>query len=376
MRPHEAFICDLLKMRFKGTPATPPEALDRPAFFKIIKAHEIGPLLYQPLKELNIDETFIKYPKEAYYRAAEINTRQNALYDKVRRRLNKEKIRHLPIKGIVLEWFYTPRFVRTKGDIDVLVDEAKIARVDAALKDMGFTRESTGEAHDVYKKFPLLLEVHKRLFPASSTYQAVFRDVWDFTRIEEGYTYALEIEAHMAYVVAHIAKHFKSAGAGLRMLYDLAVLLETEHDNARFIAFVEALGLKTFYRSLADLAARLLGADTEKGYLDKATEEALALHMLRSGTFGLDNPAQIETVRTAREGTVAYYLKKAFLPFSSLKYRYPFLKKAPFLYPFVLAYRNAKLLFSPRMRRRVFARRTRDEKRHVKALYRQIGLED
>jgi|GEM_PF-4837083 len=378
MKAHESFTLELLRMRFTEEAAEVPESLDTEAFFELLKAHEIGPLVYGPLKRLDVPEAWLAYPREAYYKAAQVNTQQNALFEGVRKRLDAEGIRHLLVKGIVLEWFYHPAFVRTKGDIDMLIEEADLPRVDRVLRDLGFTRDSTGEAHDVYKRYPLLLEVHKRLFPSGEGKVAqAFDEPWADAGQHEGAAFMFTREAHAAYLLAHTAKHFKSAGAGLRMLLDLAVLLNQEDfKQAVFLGKVREMGLERFHDSIRTLLKNLFNIPHPGEHIDSETTDALLAHVMKSGTFGLQDVSQIETVRTARTGRLRYYLGKVFLPYRSLKHRYPLLKGRPLLYPFVLAYRNGKLCLSPRMRRRVFAKRSQAEREGIRRLHEIIGLLD
>ena len=70
-------------------------------------------------------------------------------------------------------------------------------------------------------------------------------------------------------------------------------------------------------------------------------------YVLDGGVFGTGK-TKIISAQQKRGGKWQYFLSKLFVPYGSLKYLYPVLKKYPFLFPFYQVHRWFSFLFGKR----------------------------
>ena len=316
-------------------------------------AHLAGDALYKNKllpKDSSVAEKFQKAQVTALYRYTQLEHE----YKQISRVLQKTEIPYIPLKGIIIRPFYPQPYLRTSCDIDVLIPEKDLEKAIAQLTDeLHYTWDGTIQYHDVSLFSPngFHLELHFNINETHETMDRLLSQVWENSSpLEEGsYEYRQSPEFFMFHQVAHMAYHFLGGGCGIRPLIDLYILRQKMlFDENILQAFCAQCKLDDFYNY-----AKLL-CDV---WFGNASHSDLTLQMenyiLHGGVYGnLENSITVK--RGADQSAFAYIMSRLFVPYKSLKMRYPVLVKHKWLYPFMTVWRWVETL-SPAKRRRASA---------------------
>ena len=266
--------------------------------------------------------------------------------------LEEAQVPFLPLKGSVLRDFYPEPWMRTGCDIDVLVRERDLERASAWLETHCGYRRGELDPHDLSMFSPLgvHLELHYDLVEDGIAQRSrdVLQAVWSSSSVKEGTRYHYEMTDAMFYFyhVAHMAKHFEIGGCGVRPFLDLWILHHrVPHDERARATLLEQGGLLTFAgvcRSVSE--AWFSGAEA-----DELTRQTQA-YVWNGGVYGSDeNRITVQQGKTG--GKLSYALSKIFLPYDTLKFHYPILRKHKWLLPVMEVRRWGKLIFCGGMKR-------------------------
>lgn len=250
----------------------------------------------------------------------------------VRRVLDGAAIAYIPLKGAVLCTLYPIPWLRSRGDLDILVHEADIERASLVLTDgLGYTKEGTG-SHDVSfrSKSGIHVELHFSLLEENRIGRAEkpLLQVWDHAKPDGGCGWQMTDEMAYYYHMAHAAKHITNGGCGMRPFIDTWVLNhKVDANRERREALLAQGGLLAFARASERLAEVWLGDAAH----DKVTR-ALDDYVVRGGVYGnLENQAAVK--RTQYKSRFGVAMRHIFLPYTALAMRFPRLKKRPWLMP-------------------------------------------
>ena len=356
------FLIALIRYDLFGVPLSVPESfsLTEETLEKLYRlatkhdlAHLAGDALYKNKllpKDSSAAAKFQKAQVTALYRYTQLEHE----YKQISRVLQKTEIPYIPLKGIVIRPFYPQPYLRTSCDIDVLIPEKDLEKAIAQLTDeLHYTWDGTIQYHDVSLFSPngFHLELHFSINETHETMDRLLSQVWENSSpLEEGsYEYRQSPEFFMFHQVAHMAYHFLGGGCGIRPLIDLYILRQKMlFDENILQAFCAQCKLDDFYNY-----AKLL-CDV---WFGNASHSDLTLQMenyiLHGGVYGnLENSITVK--RGADQSAFAYIMSRLFVPYKSLKIRYPVLVKHKWLYPFMTVRRWVETL-SPAKRRRASA---------------------
>ena len=162
----------------------------------------------------------------------------NAELIKVCNAFEQAEIAHMPLKGSVMRQYYPEPWMRTSGDIDILVHIEDIDRaLDIIINNLNY--KNTGKTlHDLELLSPngvhldLLFDTVEESYSGNAN--AVLKNIWDYAVLKEAtkYLYVLSDGMFYFYHVAHMAKHFEEGGCGIRFFLDMWLLNNSE----KFIA--------------------------------------------------------------------------------------------------------------------------------------------
>ena len=319
-------------------------AMNLEQVYATAEKHKVGAAVGMALESAGVkDARFIK--------AVAIAQRRTALMDADRAavlaRLEAEGLWHMPLKGVILQKLY-PRFaMREMVDNDILFDPDRRRDVRDIMEGLGFKTERYGQFNDDdYTKLPVSnFEMHIALFDnvTRGPWHAYYANVKDrlLKDADSEYGYHFSDEDFYLYLVAHEYKHYSGlGGTGFRALLDTYVYLThrtLDMDNVRREA--EKLGIDQFEAQNRTLAMHLFNGD-----LLVDAERRVLDYMASSGAFGsLKNNVENQIREKGWDG----FVRDRLMPPSALmKEKYPILKKAPVLYPFVWAYRLVSKFFT------------------------------
>ena len=324
----------------------------------------------------------IPQDKAAQLQAERLNAiRLDALQQSELRRvslaLTAAGIRHLPLKGTVIKACYPHSFYRSMSDLDILVDEASLPRLDALLAPLGYGRGKSGENHLCYRREELLIEFHERLLPPDAAFDPFRDDPWVRTHPspKNPLCFQMEDEQFYLHMLLHMAQHFAKGGMGARFVADQYVFLRAKGaamDRALIEAALGKAGLTTFEAQFIELT-RVWFEQAEPNALSSELED----YVLGAGIYG--SPVQREALERMKHDGAAYYLHALFEPPSLMRELYPVLGKAPVLLPALYVHRLIKRLFTRRKqvknRLRSAARVETQQVDRVQALYEALDLD-
>ena len=307
--------------------------------YKISCRHDVAHLVADGLQknglgqDFDIGKQFFERQMLAVFRTEQIGyelARVSELFE-------ENGIDFIPLKGSVLRGYYPQDWMRTSCDIDVLIKRDDLNKATALLTDtFGYTPKPTqdSQAYDLsfFSPTGIHLELHYGLMEKMFSGSRYLSQVWDEVVLKEGkrHHFVMPDDMFYFYQIAHLAKHFKSSGCGIRLFLDIWVL--RHHKDFRITEnsyrYLEDVGLLNFEKAVTKLAE----AWFSDGEVDENLEK-MQDYIFGSGIYGTS-----ENHLTSRQidlgGKKNYALSRIFLPLDKLVMGYPVLKKHPYLLPF------------------------------------------
>lgn len=290
---------------------------------------------------------FFKEQLVTVYRYEQIKHELQSMYDL----FETEKIPFIPLKGTVIRNYYPKPEMRTSCDIDILVHENDLPRVRKMLEDKLDYRYYTQYTYDVCMESPsgVNVEIHFRLSDHGE-YESVLNKMWDYAHLSHECDYKHEHDDtfFMFYHIAHMARHVKSGGCGIRPFIDLHILNQKHsYDDILLEQMLEDSGLKKFYDVVLETSKVWFetGVDTPKSIL-------MENYIFDAGQYG--SKENVIATTNHKNGNRSKYIINIFLPsYKSMCNMYPSLKKCPVLLPFVHIYRWFASLFKGTYKRAI-----------------------
>lgn len=307
--------------------------------------HDIAHLLVFGLKQNDLISKEKSYIEEeifkAVYRSEKIKYDFNILCNA----LEKAEIPFIPLKGSVIRKYYPKDWMRTSCDIDVLVHQEDLEKAIYYLEsNHSYTIKKRG-FYDVslYTQNGTHIEIHFNLMANGIANNAIdiLSSVWDNVLLCNNTKFCYKMTDSFFYFfhIAHMAKHFKGGGCGIRPLIDLWILDNIKNVDKDKRDVILSIGdLLEF----ANIARRLSKVWFEGIEGDKFTCQ-MEDFLLRGGVYGsTDNRVALE--QKSHGGRFGYIFYRIFAPYEILKYDYPIIKKHRWLIPFAQIKRWFKLL--------------------------------
>lgn len=274
-----------------------------------------------------------------------VNEQQMYAVKEIFSAFDEQKIDYLPLKGTVIKELYPKPEMRSMGDADILIKTEQYDKIKPVMRSLGYTEGKESDHELVWYKGKINIELHKQLFSSyNKDFGGYFGDGWNFAELNNCTYYSMTDENQMIYLFTHFAKHYRAPGIGIKHMTDLWVYRQSKLDmNEKYIK-KELLHLKLydFYVNvLHTLEAWFEGRESDE-IIDFITET-----VFNSGVFGthevlllsgaLKNSRSVGSVKKSRRRRI---FKILFPSYDSMCQKYSFLKKAPFLMPFLWVVRG------------------------------------
>lgn len=292
--------------------------LDLPASFSYEKLYEVSrehsviPIIFRELCRLDPDwkkgsRESLEVFKKAYMSAVYLSRLQDFSVEELGEKLAEQGIEYIPVKGYAIKKLYPEPELRTMSDIDILIQEKERLKTDEILKDLGYERKNAGSNVWTYKRGMVTFEIHVNL--AGKKY---WNDV-DYTGYFSGFFQkshligdkterCLALEDHFLFLCFHLAKHLCSAGAGIRMISDIALYIK-HYDNHMDWQYIweeaDKLKLRDFIENMLFICRSWFHVETavfaEK--MDPRTQAMFEEYILSGGAFGFEREGSIRRLR-------------------------------------------------------------------------------
>lgn len=313
--------------------------------YDVAKAHDVVHIIGSSLMNNNLlfGSAYEGAYRKAVYDAVMKSENQSYILEEISSAFEAEKISHILLKGSVIKNLYPQSWLRTSRDIDILVHKEDLPAAAGKLcDDLGFTRKSEGR-HDVsfVNDEGICIELHFSLMEKEriESYSAVLDRVWDYATAENGgYRNILCDEMAYFYHIAHMAKHFKVGGCGLRPFVDLCLMEKkmTCHTE-KLTSLLKEGGLLKFAA-----VSKALGEAWFSGGEHTAETLAMERYILDGGAFGSEKTRK-EANKIKGDGK--YIRSRLFVPYDYLKVAYPIVGRYKFLFPIFEFVRIFSFLF-------------------------------
>lgn len=357
------YFIELLVAFIKNT--IPPKALDVDwnKIYDLASMHSLSGSVYLVIQRLDDNDkpellVLNKFKSDFFYATLRYEEQEKA-YREIIKKLNEEKIDHLFFKGIVLRDYYPVKQMRTLGDIDFLLHKKDQNAVKKVFTQMGYINKPC-ILHDKYEKGKVIIEAHDKIINkeinSKVDYFAYFENAWDHATLKDNkYTYELDLNYHLVFLLAHIAKHIYGSGAGVRLILDIAVIIDKFGDTLDFTYIwkeLKEIKLDVFARSVFGLCDRWFQVKTSDTAfeMNDLTYSSMSGYIFDGGTFGHSNNnvaigvlrKSYSKERNLKSMQFKAFCGKVFLNFGEMKEKYYILNKYPFLLPAAWAYRGYK----------------------------------
>ena len=347
------YIARLLVSLNLGTPKPEkPDSVTYRVVYRLAKRHFVAGAIWNILEDevraTEDAELISRFEIECELDAVKhaVQSREFAV---VTERLSEEGIDFLPLKGFLMKSLWSRPEYRSMADMDMYVSEAGVKRAGRILESLGYEPNHDGAVHYSYIKPPYVnIELHKVL---GSSSEGDFCD-WS-TKEGSEHWYVMSLEDQLLFMLGHMYKHYRGGGNGIRSFFDLYLYLRRYGDAIDWERVDAALAereITEFYnnaRKLMDLWFGDASAEPSEELLE------MEYYILTGGMFGtVENRV---SYATAGKTKLQYLFSRVFLPYSSMKQMYKWLRPLPFLLPFAWLFRFVAALFDGRMKREVKA---------------------
>jgi hypothetical protein len=368
-----------------------PQAIaNGPEVYRLARENGLSGLIFPVLDQNLLDPQVYRSFQKDFYEYLTKDAKQTAATALVHNWFSEKGIAHIFLKGAFLKPLYPASYMRSMGDIDILIKAEDLPEVHEILEAHAYRNWSNSASHDCFHNGKgVFLEIHPRLdAEVDSKYDSLFENPWDWAELREGYRYDFSPEYHLAYLLYHMAKHLISSGIGFRSLLDLSIMVEKmaiDWDKAEDL--LQKAGLSDFAQTMFGFCREYFGGDKFpiSGEVDAELLEEFTAYLVRSGIHGIGenfNPfiprmlrdAQGDDVRKGRRQTI---FRMIFPKRSVLQDSYPYLKKRPWLLPWAWLSRFLRLAFKQRKSsiRKIKKLKVKDEALiEQRDLMRKIGL--
>ncbi len=385
------YLAEIIISQFeKRKPQNIPEGIKLEELELIAIKHHIGVLIFGALLQLELPAEKKKLyitnvAQRIYSSATQMKEAENII-----NLFEKEQVINQLLKGTLLKKDYPVAEMREMSDIDILIYEKDLERVNDILIQNGYSFLRKEIHHDIYRKPPYtIIEVHHALYD-----KHVDKEQFDYFKsferahTSEGYKYTMSfsLEDFYIYMIAHMAKHFYARGCGIRNLIDIYVYRKKHGVNmnqAYIDSELQKTGLYVFTRKMEHLSDVWLGGNYEQ---ETPLDSDLFMYMLDCGIYGKDdygfwNKYAKEADKNNRQSSK--HLKTSlkrwyyFPPMYYMVDYYPWLNNKPFLLPWAWVVRGVSGVFGKKgmERRRLLKSVAPVEIRKIQNIYHEMELE-
>ena len=291
-----------------------------------------------------------------YFGFIAMTTMRDEAMKALKEQMDERGIDYLLFKGMIVKELYTIPELRTFGDIDFAIRERDRGRCHAMMLQLGYQPHDDWEPVYSYNKDYESYEIHTQLLDSNmnkkADYQEYFRDFWKHAVKTGAHSYELDTEYHLIFLLAHIAKHVYGSGAGIRMYLDIAFYLREYRERIDWTHFeteIQKINLTKLVNTVFSSVEKWFDVKSPIALidLDKDFEDEFLRFTLNGGVFGFKGKAaKLSQVRKNSQGATVRradtLLKRAFPSADTIKIRYTYLEKKPWLLPAAWVHRFFK----------------------------------
>ncbi len=368
--------------------------IDEKSFYTITKENGLIPLIYEGLDHHLISDNLLKRLSKHYLNYIAHDLQMLDSIDTLQQILNKNKIKHIFLKGSLLKSIYPKSYYRGMGDIDILIEANELEKVHTIFKSLNIELLHQSSAHDVFLMHKSInIEIHPKLYKNfNKNYAFLIEHPWDYAKQEAEYTYKFTHEFTIIYLLYHLAKHLDSSGIGLRSILDIGIYINYHINDINKNTLKDLLDKTTltkFFSNIVYLNKFCFKISNLNSFiyfplLTQIEYDEIILYFSISGIHGTGHKHNKFENRLAsnsnKKRTKLCLLFNILFPkFKDMKEMYPALKKAPLLLPMFWKYRWIKLIFKKtrstfKKTKQLLFKTNKNSINKIKTIHDKIGL--
>ena len=330
--------------------------------FEIIKSHHLTSLVYNGALICGYDDKSAEMTKLMSWYIKRLMQSENQMYEVsyILDAFEKEGIDCMPLKGTLLKELYPKADMREMSDSDILIKPVQYDRIKSVMENAGFAFEGESNHEYIFKKGTVSIEFHKMLVPSyNKDLYTYYENVWALSHKKDGkeHIYEMSDEDNYIYNFAHMAKHYRDGGVGVKHFTDLWLVRQKggNLDETYIIKEFKKMGLDSFYKNILDVIGVWFDGKKGNELVDYITENVFS-----GGAYGSWEKAQIamqtlsgENSPSSKNGYFSRLWAKLFPDYKSMCYSYPVLEKYPILLPVMWVRRAFSFVFFPSKRKQM-----------------------
>ena len=350
----------MLSDHLAGRKTVLKDGLDWGKLLKLSNAHEVAGIVYHQCKSWLSQEQRSRY-EQTYCFAFYAYANRCSAIKKIQHSFASNGIEYVTVKGLDIANYYPIPALRTMGDLDIVIHQKNKELADKLLVSLGFQTKIKNPSFDwVYFCDGMEYELHHQLLykyddDINDPLQVkFFNNLWPYA--DKG---RLDWNFHFLFLLIHLKKHLMLYGAGFRMFFDLAILINSEidFDWEWIISKVEEFGLSKFVQRCFALLEVWFGIKVPYycPEIDDELVNRLTERIASDGVFGfsnIDNKANIAMNAIMRNGKqrlrsrIRAFFRKAFPGYKRIAFskNYGFVENRPWLLPAAWLYRFYRLM--------------------------------
>lgn len=335
-----AYVINLIASVINGTqPPENDESISWESIVEFSKKQSVLNIVSYACERLKNkpDAKMMKYLREFRMQKIVVEAQQEIEFCDAMDKLESMGVRHMPLKGYIVKSLYPSPDMRTMGDLDLLIDEERCEEVVEAFVSDGFTACASGDLHSNVERGNAYIEFHRALVNKKhKVLSEYFGKGFERAKLSDGFSYRYELTKEDLYIflVAHIAKHYRYGGTGIRSILDLYVYRKVCTDlNLGYVYDeIEKIGLKTFYEKIEKIADEWFSGEFDSEF------DTVSSYIVSGGVYGNEDDPLLntfinETQGSIKSGKFKKWLITVFPGKELMTTRYPVLKKCLFLLP-------------------------------------------
>ena len=302
--------------------------------------------------------------------------------------LNEAGIDHMLFKGWVVRNYYPVEELRSYGDIDILIKPEDRDKCHELMLSEGFSVKTDWEPVYGYLKGAEFYELHTEIIEVDvsdkADYRVYFNTAWEHAENVGSHSFEPTPEFHFMYLLTHIAKHIRGAGAGIRMYLDLAAFIKcfgNELDWAYVSDTLEELKLKEFANTALTAVKKYFDITSPIELMPISTEtlESFMNYTLDGGLFGNfgRDSALITLKKSDKSSRIATVMSRLFPKAEDIERRYTYLQGNHWLLPVAWVHRFFKTSSTwgrHAEEARAIMNTDEEEVLKLKNIYKELGL--
>ena len=336
--------------------------------FALADMHHVLPLIYEAVAECRAaalaDRVMFAKVREKSLRLMALQRTMTEEFLELYAHLKQMGVKPLALKGIVCRSLYPEPDARLSADEDLLIPKEQFEACQEAMLLYGMQQlnpeTGTENYETAYKKTGgfLVIELHRMLFPENERWCIGWNRFFD-----EIHKQAIEREIegvkinmpqptdHLFFQFCHARKHLLVSGVGIRQICDILLFAEYYEKEIDWEIFWDRIRMTDgilFAEAIFHLGVQYLGFEEKQFYFPegvhsmKLDTERLMEDILHSGIHGKGTRSRLHsgtlTLHAAEKrglsGIFPGLFYMAFPPAKNLLWRFPYLKKHPYLLPF------------------------------------------